>query len=380
MIYKPKTSRIFALMLTWQCNLNCVYCFEKHKASNKVMSLSTAKEIIRKEFTAFEQTGDQGEIKVDFFGGEPLLRFQLIKELSEWIWEQHYKVNYVLSVTTNGTLLNDEMKEWFTKNKEHLRLILSVDGTDEMQCMNRGCPSDKLPIEFVRKTWPDLYLKSTMSRDSLQTFGDGVIYLLEQGYHVASSIAVGVKWQEGDAEIYKRELTKVANYYMTHPEVEVMPLFSRIFGELLEPFCNELPPKGCGTGTTMAAYDVDGKAYPCHLFLPVVHGKNIDKELSEIDFYDNERMFDDSCLDCGMKQICRTCYGFNFIERGDVCKRDKTTCKMLLAEAQVISAFQVNYLMLRSKTQELNGEELLMLQAAVKCYETFKDFSFDEVK
>ena len=126
----------------------------------------------------------------------------------------------------------------------------------------------------------------------------------------------------------------------------------------------------------MAAYDVDGKAYPCHLFLPIVHGKNIDNELSNIDFYDNERMFDEECRQCGMMQICRTCYGFNFIERNDVSKRDKTTCEMLLAEAQVISAFQVNYLMQKSKKHELTGEELLMLQAALKCYQTFKDFSF----
>lgn len=377
MTKKPKTSRIFALMLTWQCNLNCVYCFEKHKATDKVMSLETAKTIIQNEFSEFEASGDQGVLKVDFFGGEPLLRFQLIKDLAEWIWEQDFHINYVLSVTTNGTLLNDEMKAWFKKHKEHFRLILSVDGTDDMQCMNRGCPSDKLPIQFVRETWPDLYLKSTMSRDSLQTFGDGVIYMLEKGYHVASSIAVGVKWQKGDAEIYKRELTKIANYYMEHPQIEVMPLFSRMFVELLEPFCHETPPKNCGTGTTMAAYDVDGKPYPCHLFLPIVHGKNIDKELSEIDFYDNERMFDDDCRQCGMMQICRTCYGFNFIERGDVSKRDKTTCEMLLAEAQVISAFQVNYLMQKSKKHELTSEELLMLQAAVKCYETFKDFTFE---
>lgn len=378
MYKQPKTSRIFALMLTWQCNLNCVYCFEKHKTTDKVMSLETAKSIIEKEFSTFEASGDQGVIKVDFFGGEPLLRFQLIKDLAEWIWQQQYKINYVLSVTTNGSLLNDEMKAWFTKHKEHFRLILSVDGTDEMQCMNRGCPSNKLPIQFVRDTWPDLYLKSTMSRDSLPTFGDGIIYMLEKGYHVASSIAVGVKWQKGDAEIYKRELEKVADYYMTHPDVEPMLLFKRIFAELLEPFCNELPPKGCGTGTTMAAYDVDGKAYPCHLFLPIVHGRNIDNELAEIDWRDNRKIFDDTCLNCGMKQICRTCYGFNFIERGDVSKRDKTTCEMLLVEAQVISAFQINYLMQKSRTQELNSEELLRLQAAVKCYETFKDFSFDD--
>lgn len=375
MIKKNKTVRVIALMLTWQCNLNCVYCFEKHKTAHKNMSFETAKEIIGKEFSDVEKLGDGSVIKVEFFGGEPLLRFDLIKELAEWIWQQDFHVGYDLSVTTNGTLLNDEMKAWFTDHKDVFRLIMSVDGTDEMQCMNRGCPSDKLPVDFVRKTWPDSYLKSTMSRDSLNTYGDGVIYLLEKGYNVVSSIAMGVKWQDGDSDIYKRELEKVANYYLTHPEKKVMAFFNRTFLEILEPYCNQTPPKNCGTGTTMAAYDVDGKAYPCHLFLPIVHGKNIDKEMSEIDFFDNERMFDVTCQDCKLKPVCRTCYGFNFLERNDVTKRDKTMCEMQLAEVQVISAFQIQYLMQKSKQQKLTGEELLQLQAAVKCYQTFKDFT-----
>ncbi|MBQ9558915.1 MAG: 4Fe-4S cluster-binding domain-containing protein [Bacteroidaceae bacterium] len=376
MIKGPKTTRIFALMLTWQCNLNCVYCFEKHKSANKVMSLETAKAIINKEFSEMAARQDGGIIKVEFFGGEPLLRFSVIKELTEWIKKKDFGVGYELSVTTNGSLLNDEMKAWFTANKKHVRMIMSVDGTDEMQCMNRGCPSDKLPIDFIRETWPDSYLKSTMSRDSLPTYGDGVIYLLEKGYNVASSIAVGVKWQEGDDVIYKRELEKLANYYLSHPEKEVMAFFNRTFLEILEPYCNQTPPKNCGTGTTMATYDVDGKAYPCHLFLPIVHGRNIDKELNSIDFTDNERMFDDSCRQCKLKPICRTCYGFNFLERGDVCKRDKTMCRMQLAEVQVISAFQIHRLMQQSRTRKLTGEELLQLEAAAKCYQTYKDFTF----
>ena len=371
---KTKTTRVRALMLTWQCNLNCLYCFEKHKTNNKVMSLETAKDIIQKEFTSLDENG---AIKVEFFGGEPLLRFELIKQLSEWIWQQDFKVRYELSVTTNGSLLNEEMKEWFTAHKEHFRLIMSVDGTEEMQCVNRGCPSDKLPTEFVRKTWPDSYLKSTMSRDTLGTYGDGVIYLLEKGYNVASSIAVGVKWQKGDAEIYRREMEKVCNYYLEHPEKEVMAFYNRTFLEVLEPYCNETPPKNCGIGTSMAAYDVDGRAYPCHMFLPIVHGKEVYDELNKIDFSDNDRMFDDSCRECKLRQICRTCYGFNFNERGDVSKRDKTTCEMQLVEVQVISAFQINYLMQKRKVQELNGKELLQLQAAVKCYQMFKDFSFE---
>lgn len=312
MIQRPDTSRIIALTLTWQCNLSCVYCFEKHKRKDKVMTLETAKGIIMNEFRQFEASGGKGVLKVEFFGGEPLLNFKLIKELSEWIWEQDFHLNYILSVTTNGTLLNDEMKAWFTKHKQHFRLILSVDGTEEMQRGNRGCGMGQLPIEFVRETWPDLYLKSTMSKDSLKTFGDGAIYMLKKGYNIASSIAVGVKWDKEDAEIYRRELQKIADFYLEHPEIEPMPLFSKAYSELMEPHCSRTPVKNCGTGTTMAAYDVDGVAYPCHLFLPLVHGKDVIGDLRKIDFSNNDRMLDDDCRKCGMVRICRSCYGFNY--------------------------------------------------------------------
>lgn len=374
MFEKPKTKRIFALMLTWQCNLNCVYCFEKYKTKNKEMSLETAKNIILKEFGEFEKTGDDGIIKVDFFGGEPLLNFPVIRDLSEWIWQQKFSINYVLSVTTNGTLLNEEMKSWFRLHKEHFRLILSVDGTEEMQRINRGCKEENLPIEFVRDTWPELYLKSTMSKESLKTFADGVIYMLDKGYRVSSSIAIGVPWDDGDAQIYKRELEKIADYYLQHMEIEPMPLFTRVFAELMEPYCNQTPVKNCGTGTTMLAYDVDGTPYPCHLFLPIVHGKNRKDEISKIDFFDNDRMIDDDCRKCGMLRICRTCYGFNYNDRGDVNKRDKRVCSMLLVEAQVLSAFQINYLVKMARMRKLTDSETFALKAAIKCHHLYKDF------
>ena len=377
MFEKPKTTRIFALMLTWQCNLNCMYCFEKFKTSNKQMELDVAKRIILKEFSDFEKFGNDGIIKVDFFGGEPLLNFQLIKDLSEWIWEQNFPINYVLSVTTNGTLLNYEMKDWFTLHKEHFRLILSVDGTDEMQRENRGCSEGKLPIDFVRETWPNLYLKSTMSKNTLKTFGDGVIYMLEKGYNVSSSIAIGVPWDKEDAEIYKRELEKIADYYLTHMEINPMPLFTRVFAELMEPYCNHTPVKNCGTGTTMLAYDVDGTPYPCHLFLPIVHGKDNKDEILKINFKDNDSLFDDECRKCGMMRICRTCYGFNYNDRGNVNKRDKNVCLMLLAEAQVLSAFQINYLVKIGKKRKLTDSETFALEAAIKCYQLYKDFTFE---
>ena len=149
--------------------------------------------------------------------------------------------------------------------------------------------------------------------------------------------------------------------------------------DLLEPYCNQPPKKNCGTGTTMVAYDWDGIPYPCHLFVPITHGRSeaVD-ELKEVDFFDDKRFLDDSCNGCKLQRVCKTCYGFNYRDRGDVRKRDFRVCKMMLVEAQVISAFQINYLMALRKERELNTFELTALQGAVRCYELYKDFSFDE--
>ena len=75
-----------------------------------------------------------------------------------------------------------------------------------------------------------------------------------------------------------------------------------------------------------------------------------------------------------MLRICKTCYGFNYKDRGDVRKRDRRTCRMQLAEAQVVSDFQINWLMMESKRRQLSSLELFGLKGALKCRELFHDF------
>lgn len=93
------------LLVTNACNLNCVYCYESHK-SNKYMTLEVAQRAIQ---NAFEKEGFD-YVSVQFMGGEQLLGFSLIKEISEGMWENEFSKPYELFASTNGTLLNDEMK------------------------------------------------------------------------------------------------------------------------------------------------------------------------------------------------------------------------------------------------------------------------------
>jgi radical SAM protein with 4Fe4S-binding SPASM domain len=338
------------------------------------MTLETAKAIIETEVRQAKASKNKDGIRFNLFGGEPFLQFDLIKELCHWVWETIDDVNCEMVITTNGTLFDDDKKQWLALHKEKIHLIMSVDGKDDVQECNRGCHSSDLPIEFVLKTLPKRFLSMTASRQSLSRFADDLIYFHEQGYHVEGKPAQGEDWQLGDGKIYEVQLNKIAKYYLEHPEVTPIYLFNETsFNHLLNSAPNEKVAKVCGAGIEIVAYDVDGKLYPCHHFAPNVHGKaDVLEDLKNIDFSDTSRFIDDQCMKCDILKLCKSCCGRNYNERGDVSRRDLRACQMILAEAKVVSSYQIKKLM-RNKAQ-LTPDELLMLKYAVKCYQLCCDF------
>lgn len=132
MIRRLPKARICTLYTTHACNLNCIYCFEKYKDSSKKMSLELAQKIILKEFEEVRKSPQSEGLKIDLFGGEPLLNFSMIKDLCEWLWQQSIDQPYIFYATTNGTLLNKEKQKWFRQHKDDFVLVMSVDGDSAM--------------------------------------------------------------------------------------------------------------------------------------------------------------------------------------------------------------------------------------------------------
>lgn len=373
---KFHTTRICSLMVTHGCNLNCVYCFEKHKDIGlRMMSFETAKEILLKEFDLFEhkQRGPEERFAIEFFGGEPLVNFKLIKQVYEWVKSLDIHFPLMFQTTTNGTLFALSVLEWFTEVKDDFRVVVSVDGSDIMQMANRGVSANKIPTDYIVQHWPNSYFKMTVSKETLPIYSQGIIELTKKGYKVPSSLAEGINWDENDAKIYKSELLKIGDFYLKNPIYKPDQPFNLPFDKLL--YKSEVPPKNCGVGTNTEIYDTDGKAYPCHLFLPIVHGQEgIDAIIDQIDFTDDASLIDEYCIKCPIAKLCRTCYGYNQLERGSVKARNKTKCKMLLAELQVISSFQVQYFMQRKES--MTEEDKSKLACALKGYELVHDTEF----
>lgn len=365
---KIKTDRVCTLMITHSCNLNCIYCFEKHK-SNKKMSFETAKKILEKEFEQYALTAQKEyRLAIELFGGEPLTNFDLIKNIYEWVVEKiKPSFNYIFQITTNGTLLNEDIKHWLRERKKYFRLVISVDGTESMQEQNRGCQLKELPITFVKETWPDSYFKLTISPDTLSHYADGVISLYEKGYRIASSLAEGQTWNKEDAFTYKKQLERISEYFLSHTDKEPEHPFNFLFTEYLEPrIHDQIPRKNCGVGTTIAMYDTNGIVYPCHLFLPMVHGNiNVLEEIKDVDWNVSVNLVDDECKQCPCIKICKTCYGYNYSQRGSINNRDKRMCVLRLIEAQSICEFQIKYF---TNKKELSTHELLSLKGSLACY------------
>lgn len=369
-----RTNRICSLMLTHTCNLSCVYCFEKFK-SNKQMSFDTARKLLDKEYSDYRSImAPNKRMNVDFMGGEPLMNFELIKHIYDWTTSLHLPFDVIFSVTTNGTLLDEEKKRWFADHADCFRLVMSVDGSEFCQTTNRGVSVDMLPLEFVRETWPSSYFKQTLTHDTLPYYANGVIALTKRGFRVATSLAQGHTWSDGDDDIYRQQLRLLGQYYIEHQKLLPQTPFDNLYGQLLDENLSRPPRKICGSGTTIHFYDVDGTLYPCHLFLPMVHGhKNVLEDIRRIDFKDDKQFVGGKCLTCPILRVCNTCYGFNYINRGDVSMRDMGMCRLYLVEAQEISAFQIRYITSLQRTA--TDYELLLLQSAMRCYEMVKDIS-----
>lgn len=263
------TDRVCTLMITHSCNLNCVYCFEKYK-SNKHMAFETAQKILQLEFDNYissnKNSSNKRRLAIELFGGEPLLNFTLIEQITTWVKSLNLSFEYIFQITTNGTLFTDKIKKWLIENKDIVRVVLSVDGSASQQAINRGCSIDDLPMAFVKQVWPNAYFKMTISPATLNDFSNGIIQLSKEGYKVAFTLAEGQIWDDNAHEIYERELLKICDYFLNADDAPMDYPLNGLYYEFLDSkIKNIIPEKKCGAGTNIAMYDTDGQLYPCHL-------------------------------------------------------------------------------------------------------------------
>ena len=351
-----------SLVLVEQCNLNCSYCYEHHKKNTR-MPIPLAKRILYDELCADDGSD---EVYIDFFGGEPFLAFDIIKELFDYIRSIPTKKKYIVYSTTNGTLIHGDVQAWLEKNKDYFVCGLSIDGTREMHNCNRSNSFDRIDLPFFHHLWPDQPIKMTITPTTLNTLSDGIIFLHERGFKVSCNLAYGCDWsKQGLAEILERELDKLVSFYILHSDIEVCTMLSHGI-EYLSEEPNEEYQKWCGTGTGMRVYSTEGILYPCQFFTPLSIGDTLSQKAKNLVFSEKISLaeVDQQCQNCPFLRICPTCLGYNFLSSGNIYHRDLDMCRFTKLEIFATSYLKAKLLAMGKLI--LDNDQLYRLISGIK--------------
>lgn len=322
--------KTITLLLTENCNLSCVYCYEKHKGG-KTMAFATAIRLLEEFFQKAEPTD---RITIDFFGGEPFMAFPRMKEIVEYVEEDpksiFRNIPHQFFATTNGTLIHGAIQDWICTHP-YFRLGLSLDGNPTMQNVNRSNSFDKIDLDFFRKSYPGQPVKMTISDKTLEYLADGVIFCHEQGFEVLCNLAYGIDWAD---PVYLNRLSSqmdaLIEYYLAHPKQKPCSLLDRkVEFAAIEPDMH-FTKKWCGTGTAMTTFDAEGKQYPCQLFMPVSGGNEKAESALNLAFSDkiDVQLLPEKCRNCITREICPTCYGSNYLSSGNIYQKDDALCNL----------------------------------------------------
>ncbi|MDY4078440.1 MAG: thioether cross-link-forming SCIFF peptide maturase [Clostridium sp.] len=265
------------------CNLRCKYCFAdegEYHGNKGVMSLETAKKAID---YVIKRSGPRKNIEIDLFGGEPTLIMDTIKEIIKYARENEAKWNKNIrfTMTTNATLLNDEMMEFM--DKEMGNIILSLDGRKEVNDKVRikpdgsGSYDDILPnikkMISKRTKGKTYYVRGTFTRDNVDFYED-VVSMLNEGFREISIEPVVL--EEGHPlAIREEDLPEIFDNYdklyneMARRKREGKDEFTfyHFNIDLQGGPCVYKRISGCGSGFEYVAITPQGDVYPCHQFV-----------------------------------------------------------------------------------------------------------------
>lgn len=186
----------------------------------------------------------------------------------KWTWSHDWKVPYMFIISTNGTMLRENVKKWLLQNKERVRLILSADGDRDSQNHNRSNSYDKIDYRFFKFNWINPEVKMTVSPYSLKNLSNDIIFFHKKGFRFSDcNLAMGIDWSDRhNVATLKNELKKLVTYYIEHPQLTPANIINQEVGRCEN---KRVMYKWCGVGRELMTVDVDGKKYPCNFITPM---------------------------------------------------------------------------------------------------------------
>ncbi len=278
---RPTVVKALCLHIAHDCNLACRYCFAgkgEYHGDKALMSFEVGKKAL--DFL-IGNSGSRRNLEVDFFGGEPLMNFNVVKELVHYGREQEkiHNKKFRFTLTTNGVLLDDMVMEF--ANREMSNVVLSIDGRREVNDYMRPSRNGKGSYDLILPKFKQLaksrnqanyYVRGTFTHNNLD-FSEDVIHLAEQGFKqisvepVVSLPEEPYAIREEDIPFICEQYDRLASYMLEKRKEGREFNFFHFMIDLSGGPCVAKRLSGCGSGTEYLAVTPWGDLYPCHQFV-----------------------------------------------------------------------------------------------------------------
>lgn len=346
------------LELSNDCNLNCIYCYGSggcYGRKRELMSTTTAKKAI--DFL-FNNCGRVKYPHITFFGGEPLLNYEVLKYCVEYCHtlELESDKTFTFSITTNGTICNDEIEKFFTENKIHV--LLSIDGSKDIQDVNRprqgGGGSYDLVLQninrFKRINGGNLTARATIChpnydfvdiKKSLLAIGFTQVQMSLVDVNSASTLFVGSKDGTVNVDLINGYNALADDYINTIKTIGISD--NKHFTSMLADFYfKNMRITGCGAGQRGFAIGTDELIYPCHRFMGMTEysvgslTNGIDRTKTLL-YRHNNVIEKEDCQKCWAKFACAgSCSHICVTQENDIMKAPSMYCENFKALYEIV--------------------------------------------
>lgn len=324
----------YIIHLTEKCNLNCTYCYENKK--NKEISFESIKGLID-----YEISRKQSYSIIVFYGGEPLLQKDMIRDTIDYINTKKSKTNFYYGITTNGTLLDEEFIKYM-KNNKFIYVAYSIDGMEETQNLNRKTADGKGTFDIVEKNAKkllELYdgaiSMSVITRNNLSQLHKNVGYLIETGFKSINLLFDYTQdWQDEDLDEIRKQFNKIAEIYadkiLKEDDVEIPLIDDKIKTYIKSGYdCK----KDCELGMKNINVGTDGNFYPCMQFVNnkdfiIGNCKDGIDIKARANLIKNSNKENEVCQNCSIRKRCKhTCACRNYVITNNVNELSPIICE-----------------------------------------------------
>lgn len=343
--------KALCLNVAHDCNLRCKYCFASkgdYHGKREIMSVEVGKKAI--DFLV-EKSGNMKNLEIDFFGGEPLMAIDTVREVISYaksIEELHQKT-FHFTITTNAILLDEEIIQYLHENMDNI--VLSLDGRKEVNDVIRVRADDsgtydkiisniKKIVALRERDKKEYYVRGTFTKHNLD-FAKDVFHMADLGFKEISVEPVVGKdgdylLEQGDLKNLFKQYEEIAEEYLKRKESAENPFrFYHFNVNIYHGPCIYKRLWACGAGRDYLAVTPTGDIYPCHQFigqkgfiLGNVFEGNLDKKIIAMS-RDTHVFSKPECSICWARYFCSGgCNANNLIINGDVKKPYKITCEL----------------------------------------------------